>query len=167
VAYDARMRKLSNVFYGWIIIGISTLVSAIVRGVSDAFSVFFVAIRPSIGHLKSLVPWHPCQRLPAPGCSPRRAAGRAPCRQHAGRRTADTAHRLQPFKHSLRLTQSSPAAPAAQVARPQPRLLSMHLQAACWLHPALTPPLARSNTGGGRGSADGWAHVKSGVLNCL
>ena len=38
------MLKLSNVFYGWIIVGISTLVFAIVRGVNDAFSVFFVAI---------------------------------------------------------------------------------------------------------------------------
>jgi hypothetical protein len=35
------MLKLSNVFYGWIIVGISTLVFAIVRGVNDAFSLTF------------------------------------------------------------------------------------------------------------------------------
>jgi len=31
------MLKSSNIFYGWIIVSISTLVFAIVRGVNDAF----------------------------------------------------------------------------------------------------------------------------------
>ena len=49
------MLKLSNVFYGWIIVGISTLVFAIVRGVNDAFSVFFVAILEEFGWSRAAV----------------------------------------------------------------------------------------------------------------
>ena len=49
------MRKLSNVFYGWIVVGISTLVFAIVRGVNDAFSVFFVAILEEFGWSRAAV----------------------------------------------------------------------------------------------------------------
>jgi Flp pilus assembly pilin Flp len=48
------MLKSSNVFYGWIIVGISTLVFAIVRGVNDAFSVFFTSV--GAGHMSSLQP---------------------------------------------------------------------------------------------------------------
>jgi hypothetical protein len=49
------MLKSSNVFYGWIIVGISTLVFAIVRGVNDAFSVFFVAILEEFGWSRAAV----------------------------------------------------------------------------------------------------------------
>jgi len=37
------MMKVCNIFYGWVIVGISTLVFALVRGVNDAFGLFFVA----------------------------------------------------------------------------------------------------------------------------
>ena len=55
-----------------------------------------------IGNIKPLFPWHPRQRLPAPGC-PRATGrrptpagrGRAPCRQHAGCRTANAPGRPQ------------------------------------------------------------------------
>ena len=43
------MVKGGSVFYGWVIVGISTLVFAIVRGVNDAFGVFFVAILEEFG----------------------------------------------------------------------------------------------------------------------
>ena len=43
------MVKGSNIFYGWVIVGISTLVFAIVRGVNDSFSVFFVAFLEEFG----------------------------------------------------------------------------------------------------------------------
>lgn len=43
------MVKGSNIFYGWMIVGISTLVFAIVRGVNDSFSVFFVAFLEEFG----------------------------------------------------------------------------------------------------------------------
>src|SRR5262249_37296721 len=45
----ACMVKGGSVFYGWVIVGISTLVFAIVRGVNDAFGVFFVAILEEFG----------------------------------------------------------------------------------------------------------------------
>ena len=37
----AYMLKVSSVFYGWVIVGISTFVFAIVRGVNDSFSLKF------------------------------------------------------------------------------------------------------------------------------
>lgn len=43
------MMKVGSVFYGWVIVGISTLVFAIVRGVNDSFSVFFVALLEEFG----------------------------------------------------------------------------------------------------------------------
>lgn len=43
------MLRVGKVFYGWIIVGVSTLVFAIVRGVNDAFGVFFVAILEEFG----------------------------------------------------------------------------------------------------------------------
>ena len=49
MACYARMHMPTNVFYGWRIVGISTLVFAIVRGVNDAISVFFVAILEEFG----------------------------------------------------------------------------------------------------------------------
>jgi sugar phosphate permease len=49
------MLKSSNVFYGWIVVGISTLVFAIVRGVNDAFSVFFVALLEEFGWSRAAV----------------------------------------------------------------------------------------------------------------
>ena len=49
------MLKISNIFYGWIIVSISTLVFAIGRGVNDAFSVFFVAILEEFGWSRAAV----------------------------------------------------------------------------------------------------------------
>jgi len=51
----ASMLKSSNVFYGWIVVSISTLVFAIVRGVNDAFSVFFVALLEEFGWSRAAV----------------------------------------------------------------------------------------------------------------
>jgi sugar phosphate permease len=36
--------KVGNIFYGWVIVGVSALVFALVRGVNDSFGVFIVAI---------------------------------------------------------------------------------------------------------------------------
>lgn len=43
------MAKAANIFYGWVIVGIATLVFAIVRGVNDSFSIFFVALLEEFG----------------------------------------------------------------------------------------------------------------------
>jgi sugar phosphate permease len=43
------MPKDGKIFYGWAVVGVSTLVFAIVRGVNDAFGVFFVAILEEFG----------------------------------------------------------------------------------------------------------------------
>jgi sugar phosphate permease len=43
------LRKSGKIFYGWVIVGISALVFALVRGVNDAFGVFFVAILEEFG----------------------------------------------------------------------------------------------------------------------
>ena len=43
------MALRGKIFYGWVVVGISTLVFAIVRGVNDAFGVFFVAILEEFG----------------------------------------------------------------------------------------------------------------------
>jgi sugar phosphate permease len=49
------MMKLRKVFYGWVIVGISALVFAVVRGVNDAFGVFFVAIVGEFGWSRAAV----------------------------------------------------------------------------------------------------------------
>jgi sugar phosphate permease len=42
-------------FYGWVVVGISGLVFAIVRGVSDSFGVFFVALLEEFGWSRAAV----------------------------------------------------------------------------------------------------------------
>jgi sugar phosphate permease len=41
--------RTGKIFYGWVIVGVSALVFALVRGVNDAFGVFFVAILEEFG----------------------------------------------------------------------------------------------------------------------
>jgi sugar phosphate permease len=42
-------------FYGWVVVGISGLVFAVVRGVNDSFGVFFVAILDEFGWSRAAV----------------------------------------------------------------------------------------------------------------
>lgn len=49
------MPKVGKLFYGWVIVGVSTLVFALVRGVNDAFGVFFVAIVEEFGWSRAAV----------------------------------------------------------------------------------------------------------------
>ncbi len=49
------MATVGKLFYGWVIVAISTLVFAIVRGVNDAFGVFFVAILEDFGWSRAAV----------------------------------------------------------------------------------------------------------------
>lgn len=58
------MVKVTKLFYGWVIVGISTLVFAIVRGVNDSFGVFFVAILEEFGWSRAAVAGvYSCARL--------------------------------------------------------------------------------------------------------
>jgi hypothetical protein len=43
------MRQGGRVFYGWVIVGVSVFVFAVVRGVHDAFGVFLVALVDEFG----------------------------------------------------------------------------------------------------------------------
>ena len=47
--------RTGKIFYGWVIVGVSALVFALVRGVNDAFGVFFVAILEEFGWSRAAV----------------------------------------------------------------------------------------------------------------
>ena len=49
------MAQVAKIFYGWVIVAVSTLVFALVRGVNDAFSVFFVAWLEEFGWRRAAV----------------------------------------------------------------------------------------------------------------
>ena len=49
------MVKTGKIFYGWVIVAVSALVFALVRGVNDAFGVFFVAILEEFGWSRAAV----------------------------------------------------------------------------------------------------------------
>ena len=49
------MRQGGRVFYGWVIVGVSAFVFAVVRGVHDAFGVFFVALVDEFGWSRAAI----------------------------------------------------------------------------------------------------------------
>ena len=49
------MRQGGRVFYGWVIVGVSAFVFAVVRGVNDAFGVFFVALVDEFGWSRAAI----------------------------------------------------------------------------------------------------------------
>jgi MFS family permease len=49
------MGKSNGLFYGWVVVGVSALVFAIIRGVNDAFGIFFAALLKEFGWSRAAV----------------------------------------------------------------------------------------------------------------
>jgi MFS family permease len=54
-AMEAPDKRQGNFFYGWVVVGISGLVFAVVRGVNESFGVFFVAFVEEYGWSRAAV----------------------------------------------------------------------------------------------------------------